>query len=235
MYLSIIIPSYNEEKRIGSTLEKIESYMDRKGFNYEVLVVDDGSTDQTKSVAIESGLAQNGRLGVLRNEENTGKGFSVKKGVMEANGEYIMFTDADLSTPIDEFDKLLNSVKSGADIAVGSRSVSTSKVAVRQPFYRQTMGKIFNLLIRLILGEDFKDTQCGFKLFKGNIAKSLFRDLTTKGFAFDTELLFLARRRGFKVEEIGVVWKNSPHSTVHPMLSSLQMLWDILRVRRIHK
>ena len=197
--------------------------------------MDDGSTDRTKKVVLNSGLAKKGRLGFLQNEENMGKGYSVKKGVKEATGEYILFTDADLSTPIDELDKLLFSIESGADIAVGSRSVDTSSVMLRQPFYRQTMGKVFNLLIRLTLNENFKDTQCGFKLFRGDVAKSLFNDLTTNGFAFDAELLLLARKRGLKVKEVGVAWENSPSSTVHPISSSLHMLWDVLKIRRIHR
>jgi dolichyl-phosphate beta-glucosyltransferase len=235
MYLSVIIPSYNEEKRIASTLDRIESYLERKGFNYEVLVVDDGSTDETKSVALESSLAKKGRLGILHNEKNMGKGYSVKRGVKEATGEYILFTDADLSTPIDELDRLLPAIESGADIAVGSRSADDSRVTARQPFYRQTMGKVFNLFVRIILGEKFKDTQCGFKLFKGDAAKSVFNDLVTDGFAFDTEVLLIARKKGLKIKEIGVVWENSPDSTVHPVASSLQMLRDIFKIRQIHK
>ncbi|MFQ5953068.1 MAG: dolichyl-phosphate beta-glucosyltransferase [Candidatus Omnitrophota bacterium] len=235
MYLSVIIPSYNEEERIASTLQKIESFLEGKGFDYEILVVDDGSSDKTKKIALESNLAQKGRLGVLANEKNMGKGYSVKRGVREAIGEYILFTDADLSTPIDEIEKLLHGIECGADIAVGSRSINTSNVVMRQPLYRQTMGKVFNLLVRMFLGENFKDTQCGFKLFKQDAAKSLFGNLTTDGFAFDAELLFLARKRGYKVREIGVKWKNSPSSTVHPVSSSLRMLWDIFKIRRIHR
>lgn len=235
MDLSIIIPAYNEEIRLGPTLEDIKGYMDSRGLDYEVIVVDDGSDDGTVRLAGASRLAYAGKLKVLSNQRNMGKGFSVKRGVEEARGDYILFSDADLSTPIGEMEKLLSGLKDGADVAVGSRASRESRVVVRQPFFRQTMGKVFNFLVRLILGENISDTQCGFKAFRKDAAKSLFRQMSVAGFAFDAELLFLARKKGLKVTEVGVVWKNSPISKVDPLSSSFSMLRDVLKVRFMHK
>ena len=147
----------------------------------------------------------------------------------------ILFSDADLSTPIKEFDKLEAAIVSGADIAIGSRSVKDSIVRIRQPFYRQSMGRIFNFYVRVILGINLSDTQCGFKLFCSECAEALFEEVRTEGFAFDAEMLFRARRNGLRVDEIGVEWVNSPESKVHPLFSSMRMFRDILIVRLIHK
>lgn len=235
MYLSIIVPAYNEEKRLGSTLEELKTFMDKKGFAYEVLIVDDGSTDGTQEVSRSSTLSREGRLRVLDNKVNRGKGYSVKHGVSKSKGGLILFSDADLSAPINEFDKLEAAIVSGADIAIGSRSVKGSSVRVRQPFYRQSMGRIFNFYVRVILGVNLSDTQCGFKLFRSECAEALFEEVRTEGFAFDAEILFLARRKGLRVDEIGVEWVNSPESKVHPLFSSMRMFRDILMVRLIHK
>lgn len=235
MYLSIIVPAYNEEKRLGPTLEEIKAFMDKKGFAYEVLLVDDGSTDGTQEVSRSSTLSREGRLRVLDNKVNRGKGYSVKHGVSKSKGELILFSDADLSTPIKEFDKLEAAIVSGADIAIGSRSVKDSIVRIRQPFYRQSMGRIFNFYVRVILGINLSDTQCGFKLFCSECAEALFEEVRTEGFAFDAEMLFRARRNGLRVDEIGVEWVNSPESKVHPLFSSMRMFRDILIVRLIHK
>ena len=235
MVLSVIIPAYNEEKRISSTLQKIGSFFDGKNMDYEVIVVDDGSGDRTVEISDNSALAKSGRLKVFRNGENRGKGYSVKRGVDVADGEYILFSDADLSTPVSAFDKLFESIGNGADVAIGSRAAAGSVVTVKQPFYRQTMGRVFNLLIRCILGERVWDTQCGFKLFRKEAAKTLFGKMTVTGFAFDAEILFLARRLGFKTEEVGISWENSPDSKVHPLFSSLRMLTDVIKIRLAHR
>ena len=236
MDLSIIIPAYNEEKRLGSSLEEIKRYMDSRGaMDHEVIVVDDGSNDMTPEIAGQSALARSGRLKIIRNERNRGKGFSVKRGVEEARGEYIIFSDADLSAPISEMEKLLAELKGGADVVVGSRASRDSRVIVRQPFLRQTMGKVFNLLVRVMLSESISDTQCGFKAFRREPAKELFRAISVSGFAFDAELLFLARKKGLKIAEVGVVWKNSPISKVSPVSSSFSMFMDVLKLRFIHR
>ncbi|MDD3088330.1 MAG: glycosyltransferase family 2 protein [Candidatus Omnitrophica bacterium] len=235
MDLSIIIPAYNEEKRLAGTLDRITKFMETRGSEYEVIVVDDGSTDTTIDVAARSALGVSGRLRVISNPGNKGKGYSVKRGVEEARGDIILFTDADMSTPIEEMDKLISAMGAGAHIAIGSRAVDGSQVEVKQPFFRQTMGKVFNRIVRFILGENIHDTQCGFKAFGKTEAKELFRDMFIPGFAFDAELLYLARKRGLKVSEIGVVWQNSPVSKVRPVMSSLEMLRDVIKIRVFHR
>jgi dolichyl-phosphate beta-glucosyltransferase len=235
MDLSIIIPALNEERRLGPTLEEIRRFFDEKGTDYEVIVIDDGSRDRTSESALSSRVHGSGKLKLLKNEKNMGKGYSVKRGVQEATGELILFTDADLSTPVSEFDKLFLGIENGNDIAAGSRSIGASHLIKRQPLYRQTMGRTFNMIIRLILNEDLKDTQCGFKLIKKEAAKTLFGKMSINGFAFDAELFFLARKLKYAVEEIGVRWENSPDSRVHPVLSSLEMLRDTVRIRILHK
>ncbi len=235
MELSIVIPAFNEEKRLGATLAKIRSFMDERRIDPEVIVVDDGSYDGTSKIAGESAFARAGRLKLFRNRKNSGKGFSVRKGVSAAGGRLILLSDADLSTPIGEFDKLRESLDKGADIAIGSRAAALSEVLVRQPLYRQTMGRTFNLIIRFLVGETFRDTQCGFKLFRKEAAKKIFPELLIKGFAFDVEMLYLARCYGYKVEEVGVKWENSLESKVNPLLSSLEMLKDVIRIRMAHR
>lgn len=235
MELSVIIPAFNEEKRVVSTLDAIKSFLDVKGIEYETIVVDDGSSDATSEVVSSSDLGRSGRLTLYRNEKNMGKGYSVKKGVSIARGEYMLFSNADLSAPVSEYDKLKRAIDEGADVAVGSRSVPASDIIQRQSFCRIVMGKVFNLIVRMVLGEKIRDTQCGFKLFRSDPAKMIFNDLLVTGFAFDVEALFLARRYGCRIEEVGVRWENSPGSTVHLFRSSFEMLIDVLRIKLIHK
>ncbi|MCK5451490.1 MAG: glycosyltransferase family 2 protein [Candidatus Omnitrophica bacterium] len=231
MKLSIVIPAYNEAMRIENTLSGIKSFMDNKKISYEVIVVDDGSTDETSKISKKSSLAKAGCLKVLKNDNNSGKGYSVKRGVDEASGELILFSDADMSTPIDEFDNLSKMLDDGFDVVIGSRALGSSDVIIKQPFYRQTMGRIFNFVLHTLLGEKFKDTQCGFKLFTKNAAKNIFKEISIDGFAFDVEALSIARKYGYKIVEVGVKWENSNGSKVHPVLSSLEMLRDIIRVK----
>lgn len=233
--LSVIIPAYNEELRLEPSLEEVKRSLDARGSSYEVIVVDDGSNDRTVEVSKSSSLAKAGKLRVMSNGRNMGKGFSVKRGVEEAIGEFILFSDADLSTPMDEADKLVTILRSGADVAIGSRAAHDSRVEIKQPFFRRAMGKVFNFLVRVILGEALSDTQCGFKAFRNPAAKALFRDISIEGFAFDAELLFLARKKGLKVKEVGVIWKNSPISKVSPISSSFNMLCDVVRIRFVHR
>lgn len=234
VYLSIIIPAYNEEKRIGLTLSKICGFLKTKSYEYEVILVDDGSNDKTISEAKESELAKTNKLKIVRNGMNKGKGFSVKNGILNSAGEYMLFSDADLSTPIEEADKLFGYIKKGYDIVIGSRSIAGSDVKVHQPFYREKMGRIFNFLVNSLLMGGFNDTQCGFKLFKGSIAREIGRELTIDGFCFDVEMLYLAKKKGYRIAEIGVVWENSPQSKVRVINSSLAMFIDLLKIRRRH-
>ena len=234
VYLSIIIPAYNEEKRIGSTLSRIYGFLKTKSYEYEVILVDDGSNDKTILEAKDSELAKTNKLKIVKNVANKGKGFSVKNGVLNSTGEFVLFSDADLSTPIEEADKLFDHSGKGYDIVIGSRSIAGSDVKVHQPFYREKMGRIFNFLVNLLLMGGFNDTQCGFKLFKGDIARELGKDLTINGFCFDVEMLYLAKRKGYRIAEVGIAWENSPQSKVRVFSSSLAMFIDLLKIRRRH-
>ncbi len=235
MYLSVIIPAYNEEKRIAGTLSAICDYLKTKDFKYEVLVVDDGSSDLTIAKAEASDLFKENTLKVIKNGANRGKGFSIKNGILSSCGDYVLMSDADMSTPIDEFDKLINYTSEGYDIVIGSRSVETSDIRVRQPWYREKMGKTFNFFVKTLLGmKDFSDTQCGFKLFKGDVARDIAEDLKIEGFCFDPEMLYIAGKKGCKVKEVGVIWDNSPESRVTIMASSLSMFLDLFKIKGIH-
>ncbi|MEW6102569.1 MAG: dolichyl-phosphate beta-glucosyltransferase [bacterium] len=225
IYLSVVIPCFNEENRISQTLSKITDYLKNRGFNYEIIVVDDGSTDKTISC-----LRDFENIVVLKNEKNIGKGYSVRRGVMEAKGEYILFSDADLSTPIEEVERLLEEIKEN-DIVIGSRASLESKILIRQPWWRERMGKIFNIFVRLFVIKGFKDTQCGFKLFKGGVAKRIFELGRINRFAFDVEILFLAKKFGYKIKEVGVCWRNSFASKVSPITSSLNMAFSLFLIR----
>lgn len=234
-YLSIIIPAYNEEKRIGLTLSMIGGFLKTKSYDYEVILVDDGSDDKTVLQAQNSELSKTNKLRIIKNDVNKGKGFSVRNGILNSSGEFVLFSDADLSTPIGETDKLFSHIKKGYDIVIGSRSIAGSDVLVRQPFYREKMGRIFNFLVNRLLISGFNDTQCGFKLFKGSIVREIGKELTIDGFCFDVEMLYLAKRKGCRIAEVGIVWENSIQSKVRVINSSLSMFMDLLKIKRRHE
>ena len=229
--LSIVVPAYNEEPRLGSSLEDALAYLRRCGQTYEILVVDDGSQDRTSAVA-ETFSDQGVRA--LRLEVNQGKGAAVRHGVLASRGSRVLISDADFSTPITELPKL-EARLGEAEVVIGSRAVAGSDVQLHQPFYRELMGKTFNKIIRLLGVGGLKDTQCGFKLLDGEVARKVCVDLTTPGFAFDVELIWLARRFGHRVMEVGVVWVNSPESRVHPLTDPPKMILEILRFRWQHR
>jgi dolichyl-phosphate beta-glucosyltransferase len=228
--LSVVIPASNEERRIGPTLERVAAYLKSRPFGSEVIVVDDGSTDATAARA-EEALRGFPRSRVLGRAENRGKGFSVREGVLAAEGDFILFLDADLSTPIEEIEKFWPVIRAGHDIVIGSRALPGSDVQVRQNRIRQLMGKTFNLFVRLFLIRGIPDTQCGFKLFGREAARAVFARLETRGFAFDVEALLLARRLGFRVAQVPVVWRNSPPSKVRLVGSSARMLAELWSIR----
>ena len=232
VFLSIVVPAYNEEKRLGPSLEKIRGYLAAKPYAAEIIVVDDGSTDRTADIA---GAALEGRLPcrVLRREKNRGKGFSVREGVLAAGGQVILFTDADLSTPIEELDKFIQRLEEGFDIVIGSRALPGCDIRVPQAAPRQALGKFFNRLVRLFVLKGCLDTQCGFKMFRRAAAIDVFSRLRTRGFAFDVELLVLAGKLGYRVGEVPVIWCNSPPSRVRIFRSSWQMLRELWRIRRL--
>ncbi|MBI4681043.1 MAG: glycosyltransferase family 2 protein [Nitrospirae bacterium] len=229
-YLSIVIPSYNEEAGIRNTLEKITEYLERRYPSYEIIVVCDGCKDNTAKLA-EEAARSNHRIRVLDRKTNMGKGFSVRQGCLEAKGDYVIFTDADLSTPIDEIEKLLKWLEEGYDIAIGSRALKESDIQIHQPWFRETMGKIFNLFVQAIAVRGISDTQCGFKGFKKDTAMEVFQRQTINGFGFDVELLYIARRLGYRIKEVPVRWLNRAESKVNPLIHPMQMLFDLIKIR----
>jgi dolichyl-phosphate beta-glucosyltransferase len=227
--ISVIIPAYNEEKRLGSSLGRILSYMAEGGHDWEVIVVDDGSSDGTASVA---GSFSDRGVRTLRVPANRGKGNAVRLGMLEAGKSLVLFSDADLSTPIGELEKLAAPILAGrAQIALGSRAVAGSVIEVSQPFYRVVMGKAFNLMVRAIALRGFHDTQCGFKLFTRDAAREVFRRQRLDGFGFDVEILAIARRLDIRMVEVPVRWINSADTRVHAVRDSFPMFLDLFRVR----
>lgn len=232
IYLSIVIPAYNEEKRIGATLEKIQDFLSSQPYSSEIILADDGSTDRTIQVAKELNIEG---LKIVRNERNMGKGAATRKGILSASGELLLFSDADLSTPIEEVNKLIRAIQEGYDVAIGSRALPDSEIIVHQPFYRETMGRVFNLFVRMLVLKGIKDSQCGFKLFKAEVARKVFAEQQLSGFAFDVEILLLARRAGYRIKEVPVRWINSPASRVSPTRDAIKMFTDLLKLRRLYK
>ncbi len=227
--LSIVIPSFNEELRLPATLEKIAVYIRSKHPNTEVIVVDDGSIDRTAAVA----QSWNGRIPNLRvvsNGTNRGKGFSVRHGSLEAVGEIVLFTDADLSSPIEESDKLFAALQSH-DVAIGSRAVDRSLIETHESLFREFAGIVFNQIVRLILRLPFVDTQCGFKAFRREKCRIIFEQQTIERFGFDPELLYLARHHGLSTVEVPVRWAHSPATKVNMLRDSLQMFLDVFVIR----
>ncbi len=227
--LSIIIPSYNEELRLPATLERIAAYLSTYAREAEVLVVDDGSQDGTAAVA-ESYRGKILTLRVISNGVNRGKGYSVRHGMQEARGRIALFTDADLSAPIEEASKLIDGLETN-DLAIGSRAMDRSLITVHESPFREFAGIIFNKIVRSILWLPFVDTQCGFKAFRREHCGIIFEQQTIEGFGFDPELLYLARRHGLRAVEIPVRWGHSPATKVSMLHDSMQMFMDIFTIR----
>ena len=227
--LSIIVPSFNEELRLPATLERIAAYLKTTTRSTEVLVVDDGSTDRTAEVAASfAGRVAN--LRVLKNGKNRGKGYSVRHGMMEARGENVLFTDADLSAPIEEADKLLAALPQ-FDVAIGSRAMNRELIEVHESPFREFAGIVFNRIVRIVLWLPFVDTQCGFKAFRRERCRIIFEQQRIERFGFDPELLYLARHHGLKATEIPVRWSHSPATKINMMRDSLQMFVDVFTIR----
>ena len=227
--LSLIVPAYNEQSRLTTTLERIAAYAQQSHREVEVLVIDDGSTDDTAAVA-ESFRGQIPALRVISNGVNRGKGFSVRRGVEEARGRIVLFTDADLSAPIEEADKLIDALER-FDVAIGSRAVNRSLITVHQSPLREFAGILFNKIVRVILRLPFVDTQCGFKAFTRERCRIIFEQQTIERFGFDPELLYLARHHGLRAVEIPVRWGHSPATKVSMLRDSVQMFLDVFKIR----
>ena len=230
-FLSVVIPAYNEALRLGSTLEKVREFVDSRNYAVELIVVDDGSTDQTPAI-LDEFQRRHAPLRVLRNEPNRGKGFSVRRGVLEARGEFVLFTDSDLSAPIEETNKLLAALEStGADAAVGSRALKRRLIGVRQPWHREFAGRCFNLLVRAFTGLKIRDTQCGLKLFRRATTRRAFEMQLIERFGFDPELLFLIERLGGKIVEVPVRWNDNPATKVRFLRDATRMFLDLVVIR----
>jgi dolichyl-phosphate beta-glucosyltransferase len=230
--LSIIIPAYNEEQRISTTLRSVCDYLDASAISAELIVVDDGSTDETVSV-VENNRPPNYELRLLSNGDNRGKGFSVRRGMLAAVGEIALFTDADLSAPIVEAEKLLWRIRNNeCDCAIGSRAVDRSLIDVHQSRFREWAGMTFNFVVRCLLGMRFADTQCGFKAFRRKEALIVFKQQRIDGFGFDPEILYVALRHGLRIMEVPVRWSHHPATKVNVFTDSIRMFLALLTIRR---
>lgn len=229
--LSVVVPAFNEADRLPPSLEKILAFLRASGRTFELIVVDDGSRDQT--VEAVQALAHSDReIRLVRHPLNLGKGAAVRTGVLASRGAIVLFTDADLSTPIVDAEPLIEAIQAGADVAIGSRAVDRRLVEVHQPIYRETMGRVFNLFVQALLLPGLHDTQCGFKAFRGDVGRELFAAMTSRGFEFDPEVLYRARRRGLLIREIAVHWRNSPDTRVSAIRDSARMFASLFRIRR---
>lgn len=233
MTYSIVIPAYNEGERLGATLEKILTYVNQEGWDVEVIVVNDGSRDNTAEL-VQHFSQGDRRVRLVENPGNRGKGYSVRYGMLQARGDVVAFSDADLSSPIEEMPKLLEALAGGADIAIGSRWMQAELQTRRQSLARQLFGRVFNLLLRFILGLRFKDTQCGFKAFTSQAVQAILPLQRIEGWGFDPEILFLARKFGFVVREVPVRWAHREGTRINPLIDGARMFQEMARIRWYH-
>ena len=230
IHLSIIIPAYNEEKRILETLKKIETYLKSQSYNWEIIVVSDGSKDNTSQV-VKRFASQNKNIKLIDNKKNYGKGYVTRQGLLEAKGKYRIFTDADNSTSIDHVERMFPEFESGYDIVIGSRDIKGSKLAIPQSWFRQRVGDVFNLLVQFVCGLwGIWDTQCGFKGLTGKCVKEIIPQCRINRFAFDPEILVVAKRMKYKIKEVPVTWFNDAESKVK-FKSMVKMAIDLFKIR----
>jgi dolichyl-phosphate beta-glucosyltransferase len=230
IFLTVVVPVYNEESRFEAPLAQVHDFLSVHFPKSELIYVDDGSTDRTYE-KLEETQKRYSRMRLVRGPQNAGKGDAVRRGFSAASGNVLLFSDADFSTPIEESLRLLNLLLEGDDIAIGSRGLAESRIEVHQSFLRESMGKTFNLIIRCLLPLPFHDTQCGFKMFRKEAADLIVSRMTLRGFAFDVEMLTIARLHQLKIAEVPVVWRDVRESKVHPIKNSLEMLRDVLKIR----
>ncbi|MEA3402334.1 MAG: dolichyl-phosphate beta-glucosyltransferase [Armatimonadota bacterium] len=232
--LSIVIPAYNEEDRLGPTLRRVIEWLNAQPWDTELVVVDDGSEDRTAELARQELAEAPMPTSVLVNEGNRGKGYSVRRGMMHSAGGLALFSDADLSTPIEHAADLREAIEEGADIAIASRALADSELAVRQPLPREYAGRMFSVVQRAILKTGIRDTQCGFKMFTREAVEAVFPHQTLDRWAFDAELIFIAQQLGLRVVEVPVRWLDSPATKVNALRDGLQMVADLVYIRRTH-
>ncbi len=230
--LSLIIPAFNEEARIEASLKNALEFFDSKSFSYEILVVDDGSSDRTIEVVSKF---ESPNLKLIAQPKNKGKGAAVTRGMLEANGKIRVFSDADFSTPVAEIEKVITAMSLGTEVFIGSRALDYTMIKKHQPAYREFMGKTFNKLVQLFLISGIKDTQCGFKGFTAKAALEIFSRMKIEGFGFDLEIIYLADKLGFHISEVPVEWYNDERSTVNPIKDSITMFFDIFKVKNLHR
>ena len=228
--ISIIIPAYNEENRISGYLDTILTYLNTEKYLYEIIIVDDGSTDATASV-VNNYIARNPNIKLITLPHNCGKGCAVKTGMIQATGTLRLFTDADGATPITELQRLRNEIDHGADVAIGSRAKYSNDCVVKGTLHRRIMGSVFNLLVQALMVKNISDTQCGFKLFTAKAASTVFPLQSISGFGFDVEILFICDRKGFTIKEVPVNWSEIPRSKVKLFQDSIKMFLDIFKIR----
>ncbi len=232
-YISIVIPVFNEERRIAEGLRRVTAFLSLKKYPAEIIISDDGSTDKTSEV-VGAFIAAHPEVSIqhLKAPHNRGKGAVVRDGMAHARGQYLLLTDADLSSPIKEVDKLFRALENGADIAVGSRALRAPGCDVQQSKLRHTTGRIFSFLVRLLVLNGILDTQCGFKLFRAETTKDVFKAQTIDRFSFDIELLYLAARKGLRIKEVPVMWKEEPGTRVHFIKDPMNMVRDLFYLRK---
>lgn len=230
MEYSIIIPAYNESRRIVTTLNQVLSFIAANGLDAELIVVNDGSRDDTAEI-VRQYAQRNPMMRLIENPGNRGKGYSVRNGMLNANGKILLFSDADLSAPIEESTKLMEAIAAGADVAMGSRWLKPELQKQRQSLHRQLLGRVFNILLRVVLRLHFADTQCGFKAFNRDAALVIFRQQRVERWGFDPEIIYLAQRHGFKVVEVPVRWSHDDKTTIHPIRDGLHMFLEVFKIR----
>ena len=233
--LSIIIPAYNERWRLPPTLIDVIDYIENREVNYEIIIVDDGSSDETSEIVRKFERVRPQEVRLIRLPKNRGKGHAVRTGAENASGEKVIFVDADGATPIEEIVRLEEALKNGADLAIGSRAMKSDDTHVKTVWYRKLLGRVFNGCVNAILLPNIKDTQCGFKMFSKKCADTLFPLQTAERFSFDVELLYLARKLKFNVVEVPINWENIPGSKVNLVLDALRMFRDVFRFRMVHR
>ncbi len=230
LFLSLIVPVYNEEKRLRSSAICVSEFLNCLASRSELIYVDDGSTDRTHEVLLQA-ASRCPNMRVLRHERNLGKGRAIRTGFQSASGNILLFSDADFSTPITDAPLLLEKVREGYQVVIGSRALPSSKVEVHQAWLRETMGKTFNLIVQALLPLEFTDTQCGFKMFTREAVEKILPRLCVDRFAFDVEMLTVAWLHGMPMTDVGVTWRNVTESKVHPVRDSVRMIRDILGIR----